>query len=72
MEDNHNLTTENNNEQQILLQETEAPDPEDALDNDSEDEGLEDYKLGGYHPVHIGYCINNSIFLFLLFFLITT
>jgi len=25
--------------------------------NDSEDEGIEDYKLGGYHPVHIGYFI---------------
>ena len=23
--------------------------------NDSEDEGIEDYKVGGYHPVHIGY-----------------
>lgn len=23
-------------------------------ENDSEDEGIEDYKLGGYHPVHIG------------------
>jgi serine/threonine-protein kinase SRPK3 len=26
----------------------------DEADNDSEDEGIEDYKLGGYHPVHIG------------------
>jgi serine/threonine-protein kinase SRPK3 len=23
-------------------------------EHDSEDEGIEDYKLGGYHPVHIG------------------
>lgn len=23
-------------------------------ENDSEDEGIDDYKLGGYHPVHIG------------------
>ena len=22
--------------------------------NNSEDEGIEDYKIGGYHPVHIG------------------
>jgi len=22
--------------------------------NDSEDEGIDDYKLNGYHPVHIG------------------
>jgi hypothetical protein len=27
-------------------------------DNDSEDEGIEDYKIGGYHPVHIGYQAN--------------
>lgn len=26
----------------------------DIEENDSEDEGIEDYKLGGYHPVHIG------------------
>ena len=25
------------------------------LDNDSEDEGIEDYKMGGYHTPHIGY-----------------
>ena len=25
------------------------------LENDSEDEGIEDYKLGGYHTPHIGY-----------------
>jgi len=25
-----------------------------AEENDSEDEGIDDYKLGGYHPVHIG------------------
>lgn len=54
MEDNQNFTSENNNEDQNPLQETDAPNPEDDLDNDSEDEGLEDYKLGGYHPVHIG------------------
>lgn len=29
------------------------PDNE-AEENESEDEGIEDYKLGGYHPVHIG------------------
>jgi serine/threonine-protein kinase SRPK3 len=23
-------------------------------ENDSEDEGIEDYKIGGYHPVYIG------------------
>ncbi len=30
---------------------------EEQLDyeiNDSEDEGIEDYKINGYHPVHIG------------------
>ncbi len=27
----------------------------DFLDNDSEDEGIEDYKMGGYHTPHIGY-----------------
>lgn len=27
-------------------------------ENDSEDEGIEDYKLGGYHPVHIGEVLN--------------
>ena len=25
------------------------------IDNDSEDEGIEDYKMGGYHAPHIGY-----------------
>ena len=25
------------------------------LDNDSEDEGIEDYKMGGYHTPPIGY-----------------
>ena len=24
-------------------------------ENDSEDEGIDDYKIGGYHPVHVGY-----------------
>ena len=24
------------------------------IEDDSEDEGIEDYKLGGYHPVHVG------------------
>ena len=23
-------------------------------ENDSEDEGIDDYKIGGYHSVHIG------------------
>jgi serine/threonine-protein kinase SRPK3 len=27
--------------------------------HDSEDEGIEDYKLGGYHPVHIGEVLIN-------------
>jgi hypothetical protein len=30
------------------------PDEEEVL-NDSEDEGIQDYKMGGYHPPHIGY-----------------
>ena len=25
------------------------------IENDSEDEGIEDYKMGGYHAPHIGY-----------------
>jgi serine/threonine protein kinase len=29
----------------------------DVADNDSEDEGIEDYKDGGYHPVYIGECL---------------
>lgn len=24
------------------------------IEDDSEDEGIEDYKMGGYHPVHVG------------------
>jgi len=24
------------------------------IENDSEDEGIEDYKIGGYHPLHVG------------------
>ena len=27
----------------------------DYMENDSEDEGIEDYKMGGYHAHHIGY-----------------
>lgn len=26
----------------------------DDIENNSEDEGLEDYKKGGYHTVHVG------------------
>jgi serine/threonine-protein kinase SRPK3 len=30
-------------------------DPEyDNLSDSSEDEGMPDYKIGGYHPVHVG------------------
>jgi serine/threonine-protein kinase SRPK3 len=29
-------------------------DQEDLEDDGSEDEGIEDYKIGGYHPIHIG------------------
>ena len=29
----------------------------DVAENDSEDEGIEDYKDGGYHPVYIGECL---------------
>ena len=28
-------------------------------EHESEDEGITDYKLGGYHPVHVGEVINN-------------
>lgn len=28
-------------------------------EHESEDEGIQDYKLGGYHPVHVGEVINN-------------
>lgn len=27
---------------------------EEIDENDSEDEGIDDYKIGGYHPIHIG------------------
>lgn len=27
-------------------------------EHDSEDEGIADYKIGGYHPVHIGEVVN--------------
>eukprot|EP01017_Pseudomicrothorax_dubius_P015205 TRINITY_DN1761_c0_g1_i6.p1 TRINITY_DN1761_c0_g1~~TRINITY_DN1761_c0_g1_i6.p1 ORF type:complete len:755 (+),score=172.91 TRINITY_DN1761_c0_g1_i6:38-2302(+) len=37
---------------------TGIPPPEE-IENDSEDEGIEDYKVGGYHPVHIGEVILN-------------
>ena len=29
----------------------------DGVENDSEDEGIEDYKEGGYHPVFVGECL---------------
>ena len=33
--------------------------PEDMdLDDSSEDEGMPDYKVGGYHPVHVGEVLN--------------
>ncbi|EAS03134.2 Serine/Threonine kinase (macronuclear) [Tetrahymena thermophila SB210] len=28
------------------------------MEHDSEDEGIQDYKIGGYHPVHIGEVVN--------------
>ncbi|CAD8103906.1 unnamed protein product [Paramecium sonneborni] len=28
-------------------------------EHDSEDEGIEDYKIGGYHPVHVGEVLQN-------------
>ena len=28
--------------------------PPELDNNDSEDEGIDDYKLGGYHPVYVG------------------
>ncbi len=28
------------------------------MEHDSEDEGIADYKIGGYHPIHIGEVIN--------------
>ncbi|CAD8101659.1 unnamed protein product [Paramecium sonneborni] len=28
-------------------------------EHDSEDEGIEDYKIGGYHPVHVGEILQN-------------
>jgi serine/threonine-protein kinase SRPK3 len=34
-----------------LLQEAAA---EEGNSDQSEDEGIADYKIGGYHPVHIG------------------
>ena len=35
-----------------LLQQLDA-------EHDSEDEGIEDYKIGGYHPVHIAEILLN-------------
>jgi len=29
------------------------------LDDSSEDEGMPDYKIGGYHPVHVGEVMMN-------------
>jgi serine/threonine-protein kinase SRPK3 len=29
------------------------------MEHDSEDEGIADYKIGGYHPIHIGEVIND-------------
>ena len=29
------------------------------IDDSSEDEGLNDYKVGGYHPVHVGEVLND-------------
>ena len=29
------------------------------LSDSSEDEGLPDYKIGGYHPVHVGEVFSN-------------
>jgi len=29
------------------------------LDDSSEDEGMPDYKVGGYHPVHVGEVFND-------------
>ena len=56
---------------QVVLPKLEIPDEEveqykkigifaedlDVADNDSEDEGIEDYKEGGYHPVYVGECL---------------
>ena len=52
------LPSENKTEsmQEVPSTQNEAIHPEEA-ENDSEDEGMEDYKLGGYHPVHIGYIL---------------
>eukprot|EP01017_Pseudomicrothorax_dubius_P032811 TRINITY_DN4333_c0_g1_i5.p1 TRINITY_DN4333_c0_g1~~TRINITY_DN4333_c0_g1_i5.p1 ORF type:complete len:380 (-),score=34.15 TRINITY_DN4333_c0_g1_i5:39-1178(-) len=33
--------------------------PFEEVENDSEDEGITDYKIGGYHPVHIGEVVLN-------------
>ena len=44
---NKKLKTKNYNEQNII--------PAKYSDSDdSEDEGMEDYKVGGYHAVHVG------------------
>jgi hypothetical protein len=41
-------------ERMALLQKAEAMRIFQEMADDSEDEGIEDYKLGGYHPVHVG------------------
>jgi len=30
------------------------------IENESEDEGIEDYKMGGYHVPHIGFLLNSA------------
>ncbi|EGR29294.1 serine protein kinase, putative [Ichthyophthirius multifiliis] len=46
--------SQNNNEEQTLEQLLDQV----GQEHDSEDEGIQDYKIGGYHPVHIGEVIN--------------
>ena len=41
------------------MDDKEAFDIEEEVLNDSEDEGIEDYKVNGYHPVHIGEILLN-------------
>jgi hypothetical protein len=62
--------SDNAQESKPLHLNLENPLPDQEVEeNESEDEGMEDYKLGGYHPVHIGliFIITITIFLILYF-----
>ena len=54
-----NLTNSNQKKPFIYYNQLSVNPPEYTDSNNSEDEGMEDYKIGGYHPVHIGEILLN-------------